>query len=126
MPNVGRKDMTVEKDNVIDIVSNMLSGEICLTISDHLEWRSDHLLTLQEKINAYLRFIESGEIFASYPDAKDRHYVIKVVLLHRPNDMGIRFLDVAKNIVEQAGYGFEYGPISSGYEKDTNLQIRSV
>ncbi|WP_407059149.1 DUF6572 domain-containing protein [Ralstonia syzygii subsp. celebesensis] len=32
----------------------------------------EHLLLLQEKINCYLRFIESGEIYNSFPSAEGR------------------------------------------------------
>jgi hypothetical protein len=109
--------MTVEDTNLIDIISTRPSGEICLTISDHLEWYQEHLLTLQKKINAYIRFIESGEIFSSYPDAKDRRFVIKVALLHKPNDLGSRFLDKAKEVITGAGFEFEYGPSANGYEE---------
>ena len=54
--------MSVEKIDKVDFVSTTEKGIIRLTISDHLEWASknEHLLILQNKINAYLNFIESG------------------------------------------------------------------
>ena len=37
---------------------------VVLTITDHLEWdiENEHLLILQDKINAYLGAIEDGEL----------------------------------------------------------------
>jgi hypothetical protein len=57
--------MSVENNEVIDVVSVDKQGNAILTISDHLEWSEDneHLLILQTKINTYLGSIESGELF---------------------------------------------------------------
>ena len=53
--------LSIEQTDVVDFMGiDKLTGEIVLTISDHLEWNDadeEHLWLLQEKINAYLRFI---------------------------------------------------------------------
>ena len=49
---------------------------------------SEHLLLLQEKLNSYLAFIESGEIYESYPRAMGRQLVIDLVLKHSPSVEG--------------------------------------
>jgi len=102
--------MSVEQTNVIDIISKAPSGEITLTISDHLGWTNtkDHLLTLQEKLNAYLRFLDSGEIYEQYRDAAGRKLLIKVVFQHAPNLEARSFLSRARAIIEDAGYGFDF------------------
>lgn len=102
--------MSVEQSNVIDFVSTDKEDDIVLTISDHLEWdaANKHILILQDKINAYLRFLESGEIFEHYPQAKNRKCVIKVVSLHPPSEDGKSFLAAVKNTVEGAGFGFYF------------------
>ena len=74
--------MSVEQDGVIDIIStHRLTGEVTLTISDHLDWSDSigHQEILQRKLNRYLAFIESGEILEQYPTAKDRAIAIEVV-----------------------------------------------
>ena len=55
--------MSVENSQVIDAISINPQDVVVLTISDHLEWdeENEHLLLLQNKINAYLGVIESGE-----------------------------------------------------------------
>ncbi len=103
--------MSVEQTNIVDVIGvDKKSGKIILTISDHLDWESDdeHLLLLQEKINTYLSFIESGEIFESYPDAINKQAVIKVCAMHEPDNKGLNFLAEVKKIVEEAGFGFEF------------------
>ncbi len=66
--------MSVDQTQVIDVVSKDPKGTIVLSISDHLDWDNtkQHLLILQEKINTYLNFVDSGEICEKYPDAIPR------------------------------------------------------
>ncbi len=74
--------MSVEQINVIDAIGvETESGKVVLTISDHLDWTDGetHLQILQEKINTYLGFVESGELVESYPDAEGRTVVIDIV-----------------------------------------------
>ena len=57
--------MSIEQSDKIDFISITKSGKVQLTISDHLEWNNEemHLLILQKKINAYLDYIQSEQIF---------------------------------------------------------------
>ncbi len=61
----------------IDFVSLNGAGEVVLTISDHLEWNdeNEHILTLQEKINRYLGFIQCGQLHERYTHAKRRRAI---------------------------------------------------
>lgn len=108
--------MCVENKNVIDIVGIDKDGSVVLTISDHLEWdaENDHLLILQNKINGYLGAIESGELYETYPKAKDRKIMIEIVALHSPNKEGLIFLQRVKDVLEAAGYRLHF--------KQENLQ----
>jgi hypothetical protein len=85
-------------------------GRVVLTVSDHLEWTQSvsHQLTLQEKLNRYLAFIESGEILEHYPHAKGRPVLIEVVTQYDPDPGGSQFLDRAKAVIEQAGFAFRH------------------
>jgi hypothetical protein len=69
--------MSVENRELIDFISIDPSNKVALTISDHLKWdnNEDHLLILQDKINAYLEVIESGQIYEIYPDAVDKNFI---------------------------------------------------
>ena len=61
------------------------TGDVVLTIADHLDWSEteSHLYLLQEKINTYLRFVESGEFLTAYPKAAGRSVLIDWVGKHR-------------------------------------------
>lgn len=62
--------MGLEQAAVIDFIGiDEVSGVVHLTIADAREWDADHLRVLQEKLNAYLAFVESGELYSAYPSA---------------------------------------------------------
>ena len=100
--------MSVEDVKTVDAISIDVDGNIVLTISDHLEWNDEHLLLLQEKLNNYLSFIESGEISESYPPAKDSKIKINVVYKYEPTIEGVLFLSKCSSIISKAGIGFSY------------------
>jgi hypothetical protein len=108
--------MSVEQTDVIDIVSlDKRSDRVFLTVSDHLPWDGEHLLTLQEKLNAYLRFLESGEVYDHYPSAKGREFVIQVLAMYRPNEQAVAFFELAASSVADAGFTLTVGPGPGGY-----------
>jgi hypothetical protein len=99
--------MSIDQADVVDIVStNRITGHVVLTITDHMDWSNsnEHQILLQKKLNRYLAFVESGEIFENYPDAKDRQVVFKVVFQFPPDELGRAFLARVKSVVESAGY----------------------
>ena len=104
--------MAIEKKDVVDAVGvEKTTGDIVLTIADYLDWESSearHLQMLQEKLNAYLRFIESGELLEFYPDAAGRRPVISLVGRCEPSAAALRFLAAARQSVEAAGFGFRF------------------
>ena len=111
--------MSVEQFDVVDVVSiDKKTGQVILTISDHLDW-SDcvrHQTILQAKFNKYLAFVESGEILESYPDAKDRPVAIKVVFKHKPDQEGWQFLTRAKQVIESAGFSLRHEVFAESYD----------
>ena len=102
--------MSIEQLDKIDIISTGKNGRIVLTISDHLEWdgEGEHALLLQDKINAYLHFIETGQIFEEYPDAKGRKIVITISMKYLPNKEGLDFLKQCREIVSNLGYKLDW------------------
>ena len=100
--------MGIENSRVIDAISIDLNRNVVLTISDHLEWdlRNEHILLLQDKINAYLAFIEEGELYEQYPNAKGRKVVIQLVTKYLPSEDGRKFIQHTKQILANNDYGF--------------------
>ena len=102
--------MSVEQIDKVDFISTTEKGIIKLTISDHLEWdaKNEHLLILQNKINAYLNFIESGQIFEEYPSSVNKKVEIEIVLKFPPNEIGNTFLDKCKKIIDELNIEFSW------------------
>jgi urate oxidase len=101
--------MSIEQPHIIDAIGTEIdTGVVVLTISDHLEWNREHLLLLQEKINTYLAFIESNEIYSTYPDAFDRKLAIEIRCKYRPDSEATEFLSKVSEIVKSTGVNFIY------------------
>ena len=100
----------VDEIEKVDFVSIDENDNIVLTISDHLEWdeKNTHIFTLQEKINHYLAFIESGELCERYPVALGKKPAISVVALYPPTETANAFLCSVREVVEGAGIGFRF------------------
>ena len=68
--------MAVDNPNVVDGVAiDKDRNALCLLLTDHLAWEGkdaldeyEHLKLLQEKLNAYISFLESGQYKESYPN----------------------------------------------------------
>lgn len=104
--------MSVDQAHVVDAIGvDKVTGDLVLTISDHLEWTgndNEHLLLLQEKLNTYLGFVEGGEIFKTYPDAKGRVVLIDVVCKFPLNQEAENFYSHVTSIVEGAGIKLQH------------------
>ncbi len=104
--------MSVEQKDLVDFVSIVNeTGAVRLTVSDHLKWDKDspgHLVILQDKLNSYLRFIESGEIFQAYPEAKGRRIIIDVVCKYPPGEKEAEFVAYSSNLAREAGVELIY------------------
>ncbi len=100
--------MSIDDPQVVDFISEASDGVVILTISDHLEWDKEHLFKLQNKLNKYLSFIESGEVYESYPKAIGKSLKIELVCMHEPNSDSVSFLLQCGEVIKQAGFDFGY------------------
>lgn len=104
--------MSIDQQKVIDAIAiDERTGELILFIFDHYAWgdlKSDHPLKLQEKINTYLSYIESGEIYDNNPDYKGKSIIIKIIGKYPLNDFGEKFFEKAKSIVQWAGFDIRF------------------
>ena len=97
--------MTIEQLDKVDIIG-VNDSHIELVISDHLEWddKNEKLLLLQDKLNLYLSFIESGDIYEHYPKAVGKSVKICIVSKHQPNSEAVKFLSFAARTIKEAGF----------------------
>lgn len=94
--------MAVDDPKTVDVVSVDRSiSEVILDVTDHLDWSDEvgHLSFLQNKINAYTSFIESGALETTYPDAKGRRPVIHVLCMNKPPPVAVRFFGRVRDIL---------------------------
>ena len=84
----------------IDFISyDSRNDEVVLTISDHLDWddTEKHLELLQEKVNSYLDFLESGGIndkyYSKYPDHINKNIVFQVIAKYKVPEIALRFYE---------------------------------
>ncbi|QUE76052.1 DUF6572 domain-containing protein [Stutzerimonas stutzeri] len=112
--------MSIDQSETVDIISQAPDGTVVLTISDHLEWdaQNEHLFLLQEKLNSYFRFLESGKIYESYPSAKGANFLLSLVCQFRPTEVALGFLERVRSIAESAGCGFSWRPLNGAYIDD--------
>ena len=109
--------MTVEEPSKIDFTAiEPQSGDMCLVISDHLDWKEEgeHLLLLQNKLNSYLAFIESGESYIKLPKALGRKIVIKVMGKFPLSEEAGKFYRLAGRAIKDAGLSLRFEHLKSG------------
>lgn len=102
------------------------SGPIVLFLLDESEWDVDdemnHIFLLQEKLNRYLAFIESGEVFDRLLDteiatevARDTPIRIRILARCVPTEKALKFLKFATNVFEKAGFELTHEVVGPGH-----------
>ncbi|GLS92610.1 hypothetical protein GCM10007916_36820 [Psychromonas marina] len=102
----------VDTDSIDAIGLDKEAKRVFLTIVDPLVWDSEnvHLFTLQEKINTYLHFVESGELLKAMPDSEGCDIAIELILKHMPTDDAISFFDKTMQILFDKNIVLVFGP----------------
>ncbi len=96
--------MSLDNLEVVDAVGTEIeSGAVVLTIVDSWDWQDQrsHLAALQAKLNTYFGFVESGQIYESYPDAKGKVLRIDIVSKFAQPDVALTFLEKASAVAAQ-------------------------
>ena len=96
--------MSLEQIDKVDALGlDQKTRHIVLTIADSWNWNneSQHLLALQEKINAYLNFIETGQVWESFSLDKARNLRINVVFRYSPPASALEFLEKVASVASQ-------------------------
>lgn len=103
--------MSIDQTEVIDSIGiDRAKNEAQLIIADHLEWNCDekldkeHMYLLQEKINTYLRFIESGEIYEAYPKSRNKALVIRLVGKYDMCESAMIFFKRVEDALSKSGH----------------------
>jgi hypothetical protein len=110
--------LSIEDDTTVDGMGiEAATGFVVLLISDHLDWAdtSQHLATLERKINAYLEFLKSGQLVERLPGAAGRKP--KITLCHQfdPTPDATRVLSALVEKLASIGVGFSYSALPPNY-----------
>ena len=104
--------MTIEDRDTVDIIASRPDSSVVkLIVSDHLDWRDVHAhqLAIQEKVNAYVAFLESGQLHRVQEPRipEDPELCIVVAMLHRPPAEVERFLEEVRVFLSELSIRFE-------------------
>lgn len=104
--------MSVTETNKIDIVATRPDSSIVrLVIADHLDWSDfeSHARVLQDKINTYLEFIESGRLAQSMALqlSETPRIHIEVALQHPPTEEANGFFESVRNFLSDVSVAFD-------------------
>lgn len=93
--------MSLDNVEVVDAVGTETGdGTVVLSIIDGWDWGDEqrHLRALQNKLNAYFGFVESGQIYETYPEADGQPLRIDIVSKFPFPNAGLAFLEKASAV----------------------------
>lgn len=92
----------LEKDKVDGLATNNNGKTLMILLSDHLDWQDEenHLLKLQDKINAYIGFIESKQYKSIYPDKMLENIIIEIHFKYKVTNDCKNFINVVNEQIK--------------------------
>ena len=107
--------MAIDDPNVIDgMALNKENNALVLLLTDHLPWDGenvlsefDHLYFLQDKINAYISYLESGQYTETYSTEQIAFAIIEIHFKYTITENCEKFLNEVQNQIGQFGIKIE-------------------
>jgi hypothetical protein len=96
--------MGIDSTQTIDAISLDPEGKVAtLTMFDAWDWTDEgrHLDAIQAKINSYFEFIQSRQIFESYPKAIGKKLLVDVVTQFPLSAKGVELLRRADELAQK-------------------------
>ena len=96
--------MAIEKTNEIDALATEKNGKrLCLAIFDSMNWENpaEHLGLLQDKINAYISYIENRQYEESF-GGKIKDFQIVIRFAEKAPEQCEKFIAVANKQLKKA------------------------
>lgn len=101
--------MSLHDTDVVDQMGiDPLTEEVVLTLADDLDWSDpeEHLRLLQAKLHRYISFIESGDLYTAYPEARNRLASIALVSRHAPHPSARELIAETRELLSESGIRF--------------------
>lgn len=92
--------MSISETNKIDALAVSQDGEaLMLLIADHLPWDDEHthLVVLQDKLNAYMSYIQSGD-WKQQVQQNVKYAIIEIHFKHDITENCEKFLQSVQNL----------------------------
>ena len=107
--------MAIDNPNTVDgMAIDRERNALVLLLTDHLAWgrpdapdELEHLQLLQDKVNAYISFLESGQFKESYLGENFAMAVIEIHFKHPITENCEKFLNAVQDQVGQLGVKIE-------------------
>ena len=108
--------MAIYNTNIIDGIGIDESRKaVCLLLTDHLKWEQDnnslseydHLMLLQDKINAYIDYLETKQYTQQYPNMVFEMAIIELHFKYNISDNCEKFLNTVQDQIGQYGIKIE-------------------
>ena len=112
--------MAISDAEMVDAVGiEPETGNAMLVITDDLDWSDPvaHINALQQKVMAYLDFIQSGQLEHSVPEAAGRKPKIGVIQQFEPPENVLPVLASLGEQMASMNVDFGFGPLPDGYEQ---------
>ncbi len=109
--------MTIEDTDKVDWVA-WKGDRLLLVITDHLEWTDfeAHAELLRSKIESYVTYIESGQLWELPRAPKSVDVVIELALKEKPPPAATSLFHSVEHVLQDRGIGFE---VWVGLREDT-------
>ena len=109
------RKMAIDNENIIDgIAIDKNRKALCLLLNDHFAWNGnntlsehDHLILLQAKINAYIRYLETKQYEEQYPEEEIVMAIIEIHFKYDITENCEHFLNAVQNQIGQYGIKIE-------------------
>lgn len=112
--------MKLEDLETVDYLAiDSKTNSVTLAMLDDCDWSDEkvHVGLLQAKINRYLDFIESGDVYesatqsAGYKIGNTSKILVHVYFQHSPTDLGREFLHHVSRVANEANIGFSFSAV---------------
>ena len=113
--------MGLEQTNQVDHIGiNKETGNVVLSLFDEFDWQNEgeHLQLLQDKLNTYLAYVESGQLFEENPQLRNKPVDIFVYGRFPFAEEGAKFLGLASQTISEAGCGFKWSHVPDEESSD--------
>lgn len=102
--------MAITDKDVVDSVA--YEDELLLQMCDHLdfkrEFEKEHMLMLQDKINAYIWYIDSKQYQITYFGRDFKQFFIKIFFMFEPSDLCKKFIAHVNSRLSNSNIMIEY------------------